>query len=254
MLLALALGLMFVSANAVEEARSCSSCFGCLALALGVGFIVSAVGVLRAVATARSASIRPPAQIMRDVTLSDIERLRAQRRAADVVLEMDEDAFRAFYDRTARALWAISSRDHRRSRSWPTTCCRRPTIGSCARAVEYESEAHRRNSLFRIATNLVRDNCRRARVSRSKSSPPRRIRDRRRLERGDDASGSADLQRAMAKLRPRERELLWLAYAQGSSHREIADRLGLKTGSIKLLLFRARRRLADLLRGHGYGH
>ena len=31
--------------------------------------------------------------------------------------------------------------------------------------------------------------------------------------------------------------------------REIADSLGLKAGSVKLLLFRARRRLADLLRG-----
>jgi RNA polymerase sigma-70 factor (ECF subfamily) len=52
----------------------------------------------------------------------------------------------------------------------------------------------------------------------------------------------------MAKLRPRDRSLLWLAYAHGSSHREIADTLGLKVASIKLLLFRARRRLATLLR------
>ena len=42
--------------------------------------------------------------------------------------------------------------------------------------------------------------------------------------------------------------MLWLAYAQGSSHREIAAALALKTGSIKLLLFRARRKLAGLLR------
>ena len=34
-------------------------------------------------------------------------------------------------------------------------------------------------------------------------------------------------------LKPRERALLWLAYAHGSSHSEIADVLGLKTGSIK---------------------
>ena len=52
----------------------------------------------------------------------------------------------------------------------------------------------------------------------------------------------------MARLKPRERDLLWLAYAQGSSHQEIAQALGLKTASIKLLLFRARRRLAALLR------
>ena len=56
----------------------------------------------------------------------------------------------------------------------------------------------------------------------------------------------------MARLKPRERELLWLAYAQGSTHQEIGEALGLKTGSIKPLLFRARQRMATLLRGAGY--
>ena len=51
----------------------------------------------------------------------------------------------------------------------------------------------------------------------------------------------------MTHLKPRERALLWLAYAQGSSHKEIAESLGLRTASVKLLLFRARRRLATLL-------
>jgi len=60
-----------------------------------------------------------------------------------------------------------------------------------------------------------------------------------------------DLARSMARLKPRERDLLWLAYAQGSSHKEIAEVLGLKAASVKLLLFRARRRLASLLRGSG---
>ena len=60
-----------------------------------------------------------------------------------------------------------------------------------------------------------------------------------------------DLTRAFARLKRRERELLWLAYAHGSSHEEIGAALGLKTGSIKPLLFRARHRLAALLRGTG---
>ena len=57
-----------------------------------------------------------------------------------------------------------------------------------------------------------------------------------------------DIRRVLARLKPRERSLLWLAYAQGASHREIADVLGLKTASIKLLLFRARRKAAQMLR------
>ena len=53
----------------------------------------------------------------------------------------------------------------------------------------------------------------------------------------------------MHGLKPRERAMLWLAYTEGSTHREIADTLGLTPRSVKLLLFRARRRLAGLLMG-----
>jgi RNA polymerase sigma-70 factor (ECF subfamily) len=51
----------------------------------------------------------------------------------------------------------------------------------------------------------------------------------------------------MSRLKPRERAMLWLAYAEGASHREIAEALGLRTASLKILLFRARKKLADLL-------
>jgi len=51
----------------------------------------------------------------------------------------------------------------------------------------------------------------------------------------------------MSHLKPRERAMLWLAYAEGASHREIADVLGLRPASLKPMLFRARRRLATLL-------
>ena len=64
-----------------------------------------------------------------------------------------------------------------------------------------------------------------------------------------DTERRTDLARAMARLKPREREMLWLAYAQGSSHEEIAASLGLRKSSIKILLFRARRRLAAALGG-----
>jgi RNA polymerase sigma-70 factor (ECF subfamily) len=100
--------------------------------------------------------------------------------------------------------------------------------------------------LFRIATNLVHDSRRRARNAPFLTQTNQdTIADGGRT---DAAERATDLRRAMARLKPRERELLWLAYAQGSSHREIAACLGLRTGSVKLLLFRARRRLAALLR------
>jgi RNA polymerase sigma-70 factor (ECF subfamily) len=114
-------------------------------------------------------------------------------------------------------------------------------------ATTFESEEHRKNYLFRIATNLIRDRFRRPRIDNAQLP-----------EHGEGdipASGDlaqqtqqrSDLQRAMAQLSRRERELVWLAYGQGSTHREIAGMLGLKTGSIKPLLFRARRKLARIL-------
>jgi RNA polymerase sigma-70 factor (ECF subfamily) len=51
----------------------------------------------------------------------------------------------------------------------------------------------------------------------------------------------------MERLRPRDRSLLWLAYAQGCSHEEIAAVLGVKTASLKALLHRARRRLLAIM-------
>jgi RNA polymerase sigma-70 factor (ECF subfamily) len=182
---------------------------------------------------------------MRETTLSELQRLAADTDAADVVFLMDEDAFRGFYDRTSRALWCYLSRMSG-DRQLADDLMQETYYRFLRAAKQYESEAHRRNSLFHIATNLVRDTRRRPTLSplpESHTGLQEDTDEARRTER------RADLDRALARLKPRERMLLWLAYAQGESHREIAAALGLKTGSIKLLLFRARRKAADILRG-----
>lgn len=185
---------------------------------------------------------------MRDLTLSELEQLEAQTADADVAFEMDEETFRGFYERTARPLWAYLARltgapqlaDDLLQETYYRFLRVRGT---------WDTEAHRRAYLFRIATNLVRDNRRRTRhgevtLTDTHEGLP--------APGGDLAERSArraDLQRAMAQLRPRDRALLWLAYAQGQPHVEIAAVLGVKTGSVKLLLFRARKKIAELLRG-----
>ncbi len=188
---------------------------------------------------------------MRDVTVADIERLRADVAASDTVFEMDEDAFRALYDRTARALWAYLSR--MTGRPDLADDLLQETYYRFLRArATYESDAHRRNSLFRIATNLARDGRRRSRGAQLVPLPgehdgvPELRAD---VDIEGHAERRADLGRAMAHLKPREREMLWLAYAQGSTHRDIAGTLGVKAESVRLLLFRARHKLARLLRG-----
>jgi RNA polymerase sigma-70 factor, ECF subfamily len=48
----------------------------------------------------------------------------------------------------------------------------------------------------------------------------------------------------MARMRPRDRQLLWLAHEENYSHHEIAQITGLGVPSIRLLLFRVRRKIA----------
>ena len=188
---------------------------------------------------------------MRDVTFSDIERLADATDAVDVTFHMDEETFRSFYDRTARAVWAYLSRTTGDGRL-ADDLLQEAYYRFLRAGGTYDNEAHRRHYLFRIAVNLVHDHHRRRRFER-----PARGDDRHRpkplsgAEATDRAAERIDLSRAMARLKPRERDLLWLAYAQGSSHDEIAASLGLKAASIKALLFRARRRLASLLLGEG---
>jgi RNA polymerase sigma-70 factor (ECF subfamily) len=184
---------------------------------------------------------------MRDLTVSEIERLRSDATAEAVALEMDEETFRGFYDRTARTLRAYLARVTG-NQALADDLLQESYYRFLRARGGYESEEHRRNALFRIATNLAHDAHRRRRHIPAIAGLDVETT----AARQDDGAATeraTDLRRAMARLKPRERELLWLAYAQGSTHREIAECLGLRTASIKLLLFRARRRLAGLLRG-----
>lgn len=107
-----------------------------------------------------------------------------------------------------------------------------------------EEPLERRRYLFRIAAHLLADRGRRRRVVarhaevRPTTAPA-------------PAAFDPDLARALAELPQRERQLLWLAHVEGASHPEIAALAGLRAGSVKVLLFRARRKLGALLRARG---
>jgi RNA polymerase sigma-70 factor (ECF subfamily) len=190
---------------------------------------------------------------MRDMTISELERLDAGAADTEDTFQMDEDAFRLFYERTARPVWAYLSRMCGDARLADDLL--QETYYRFLRAnASHESDAHRRNYLFRIAANLVKDQRRRPREAQTGTAADGEPIDHLDPQSADVANGAIrrlDLARSLARLKPRERDLLWLAYAQGSSHKEIAEALGLKAASIKLLLFRARRRLAGLLREGG---
>lgn len=166
--------------------------------------------------------------------------------APDDTLQMDEDTFRGFYARTSGMVWAYLAR----ATGDPAAAddlLQESYYRLLRTTTQFESEDHRKNYLFRVATNLLRDRYRRPRLDNAQL-PENGEGD---IPAGGDLAQQTqqrtDLQRAMAQLTPRERELVLLAYGQGLTHQEVAGTLGLKTGSIKPLLFRARRKLARIL-------
>lgn len=159
---------------------------------------------------------------------------------------MDSDGFAAFYERSARPLWAYLARvsgnpaladDLLQESFFRFLCADHPTDG----------EVSARRYLFRIATNLLRDHWRRPRAASIEDIPEELFHT---PDHSAECDSKAMLGPALKSMRPRDRQLLWLAYAEGYSHREIADITGLASASIRLLLFRARRKIARLLSNH----
>jgi RNA polymerase sigma-70 factor (ECF subfamily) len=183
--------------------------------------------------------------MFRDITFTDVSRAEALADAC-IGFVMDEDTFRAFYERTARGLWAYLARVTG-DRQLADDLLQETFYRFLKAAASHHSESHRRNSLYRIATNLARDARRRSLIRAPFSLSSNHIEHVPSSDHSGAAERTADFTHAMSHLKPRERAMLWLAYAEGASHREIAHVLGLHPGSLKPMLFRARRRLAVLL-------
>ena len=186
---------------------------------------------------------------MREVVLTDMERLGAFDEA-DRTFQMTEEAFRVFYELTARPVRIYLARmcgDDRLADDLLQETYYRFLRSNAS----FESDDHRRNYLFRIATNLVHDHRRRPRVEVPALDDAESVASTRDAGPADRAAARIDLSRAMEQLRPRDRSLLWLAYGQGFSHEEIAASIGVKRASLKAMLHRARQRLAQAMRVPG---
>ncbi|MGP0018108.1 MAG: RNA polymerase sigma factor [Candidatus Sulfotelmatobacter sp.] len=174
------------------------------------------------------------------LSVSDSASEEADEHSVKSGLRMDEPVFRTFYERTAGPLLGYLMRAcGERALAedlWQEAYCRFLTS-----AAPEMDERQARSYLFQIATNLMRDRWRRPReeapaagvAEAASNEPPLDLK--------------LGMRQAFDRLKPRERQLLWLAYVEGSNHKEIADCTGLQAGSIRLLLFRARRKLAGLV-------
>lgn len=151
---------------------------------------------------------------------------------------MDEQEFHLLYAATARPILAylvgVTGRRDVADDLLQETYCR-----FLVRQPAPMDENETRRYLFRIATNLLRDRWR-----RREDEPWQETQEDGLVV---DVDMQMDVRAAMVALKPRERELLWLAYVEGMNHAEIAAATGLRAISVRMLLSRARRKAAGLL-------
>jgi RNA polymerase sigma-70 factor (ECF subfamily) len=158
---------------------------------------------------------------------------------------MDEAAFETLYRTTAGGIWSYIFRmtgdapmaDDLTQKTFFRFLRGNPAIAD---------DDHLRRYLYKTATNLVFDHFRETKRDRTRPFEwtPSEVRP----DRGDLRH---DMARVFADLKPQERALLWLAHVEGNSHEEIAEAIGVKPASVKVLLFRARKHLGEMLTKKG---
>ena len=154
---------------------------------------------------------------------------------------IDEGVFHELYRTTAAPLRAYAAR----------------VLGNVSQADDIVQEAYLRllrtplrtddpqylrAYLFRIASNLMADYFRRQKRETTVADMPEAATS------AVDPAIRIDMDRVFRRLPLRERQLLWLAHVEGADHREIAHVLDVGERSVRVLLFRARQKLAKLIR------
>ena len=157
---------------------------------------------------------------------------------------LDEAAFAAFHARTSRALRAYVYRVLGQAPD-VDDIVQEAYLRMLRADVPADDDEHLRRYLYRVTSNLIVDRWRKRRHEEGEEMMPELASPRPRYE--EDAA----VAKIFAELKPRDRALLWLAYVEGDSHEEIASSLGVGRRGVKVMLFRARRRLRDLLQARG---
>jgi len=138
----------------------------------------------------------------------------APARPAPLAERLDAEAFRRFHAEVAPRLWAYV-RSHVADRGEADDLAQEAFTRVLASTFTPESDDHLVRYLYRTAGNLLRDRGRAA--ARGTTVPLDEA------ERGETPRPAVriDLERALRALRPRDRELLWLAHVEGIEQRAI---------------------------------
>ena len=176
-----------------------------------------------------------------------VERGSAIAERAQLPQRMDEAAFAAFYREMGPAL-----RSYIRKVSGDAALADdilQETFFRFLRAELPEMEKFQRKAyLYRTASSLLSDHWRRLKRERRWS-----LEGIFRSEAVENTERGGDMMSMFGRLKTQEKTLLWLAYVEGFDHREIAQVLELKEKGVRVLLFRARKKLAGMLGKQSFG-
>ena len=193
--------------------------------------------------------------MFRDTTFTD-----ARREDATAEFVMDEETFRGLYERTARGLWAYLVRTTG-DRGLADDLLQETFYRFLRAGAAHENETHRRNSLYRIATNLA--------VNHARDTKHERAAQNVYLDAPDDETGTtpevaddeptveqrllreermAAIRKHVMALPERQRMAVLMHKYQGMDYRQIGDVLKLSESATKSLLFRAYQTLRDKLK------
>ena len=163
----------------------------------------------------------------------------------------EQDALAGLYEATAPAIRAYIRRH----------CSDRDAVDDLvqityvkflgSRMARGSEERESRAYLYRIASNVIADH-------------GRALKRREQFERTEQEftssvpeepvpEGVALLRDALGSLSRREQQLLWLLYAEEFAHKEVARIMGLSPASVRVLSFRARKKLSERLPQTGRG-
>lgn len=155
---------------------------------------------------------------------------------------MEDQLFETIYEQTARPLWTYVARISGNASAADDIL--QETYLRFLRASRRPADVKEaRHYLYKIATNLVYDRFRslNRRVETEFVETSHGI--------DSDLAANTELTQVFSRLKEQERVLLWLAYVEGYDHQQIAQIANVNKLSVKVLLFRARRKLAQLIEG-----
>jgi RNA polymerase sigma-70 factor, ECF subfamily len=168
--------------------------------------------------------------------------MERQIRAPDGECVKEESRFEAFYESTRKPLYAYLYR----------------VLGEVALAQDLFQESYlrllkadtsalnesaRKAYLFRIAANLMNDHFRKRKREREYENKSMAMP----LPIPPDLEQTERVTSALQELSVQNRSLLWLAHVEQFDHAQIAEMLGIKSGSVRVLLFRAKQRILAIL-------